>query len=280
MTRETIAFIGGGHMATSLIAGLVSDGYDPADLIVSEPDPDKREQLRNHYGVQVTPDNAAAQDKADVVLLCVKPQMAHSVCSGLGQALNDAMTAKVPLYISVMAGIREYSIQEWLGGPRPLVRTMPNTPAMIQAGAIVLHATPEVSVGQRNRAETIMRAGGLTRWVDCEGLLDAVTAVSGSGPAYFFLLMEELEKVAVALGLDAESARLLTIQTALGAARMAMESSLDPKELRERVTSPGGTTESALKVLIEGNFSNLVDRAVRAAQARSQELSTLLATSS
>ena len=157
MTRETIAFIGGGHMATSLIAGLVSDGYDPADLIVSEPDAGKREQLGRHYGVRVTQDNTTAQGAADVVLLCVKPQMAHAVCSDLGLAV----TTKVPLYISVMAGIREASIQAWLGGPRPLVRTMPNTPAMIQAGAIVLHASPEVSPGQRNRAETIMRAGGL-----------------------------------------------------------------------------------------------------------------------
>lgn len=275
MTRETIAFIGGGNMATSLIAGLVSDGIDPASLIVSEPDADKRDQLASHYGVRVTQDNGAAQAEADVVLLCVKPQLAHGVCSSLGQAL----TTKVPLYISVMAGIREHSIQSWLGGPRPLVRTMPNTAAMIQAGAIVLHATPEVSAGQRNRAETIMRAGGLTRWVEREDLLDAVTAISGSGPAYFFLLMEELEKVAIDLGLDAESARLLTIQTALGAARMAMESSHDPEELRKRVTSPGGTTESALRVLMEGDFSNLIAQAVRAAQARSQELSTLLAKS-
>jgi len=275
MTRETIAFIGGGNMATSLIAGLVSDGIDPASLIVSEPDADKRDQLASHYGVRVTQDNSAAQAEADVVLLCVKPQLAHGVCSGLGQAL----TTKVPLYISVMAGIREHSIQSWLGGPRPLVRTMPNTAAMIQAGAIVLHATPEVSAGQRNRAETIMRAGGLTRWVEREDLLDAVTAISGSGPAYFFLLMEELEKVAIDLGLDAESARLLTIQTALGAARMAMESSHDPEELRKRVTSPGGTTESALRVLMEGDFSSLIAQAVRAAQARSQELSTLLAKS-
>lgn len=276
MTRETIAFIGGGHMATSLIAGLVSDGYDPANLIVSEPDADKREQLSSHYGVRATPDNAIAQGEADVVLLCVKPQMAHPVCLGLGQAV----TTKVPLYISVMAGIREASIQQWLGGPRPLVRTMPNTPAMIQAGAIVLHASPEVTSGQRNRAETIMRAGGLTRWVEREELLDAVTAISGSGPAYFFLLMEALEKVAVELGLDAESARLLIIQTALGASRMAMESSLDPKELRKRVTSPGGTTESALKVLREGDFTSLIAKAVAAAKNRSEELSTLLAKNS
>lgn len=161
-----------------------------------------------------------------------------------------------------------------------MVRSMPNTPAMIQAGAIVLHATDECSAEQRNQAETILRAGGLTRWVDREDLLDAVTAVSGSGPAYFFLLMEELERIGIGLGLDPESARLLTIQTALGAARMAVESDYAPSELRQRVTSPGGTTERALDVLAQGGFATLVEQAVRAACTRSQELSELLATSS
>jgi pyrroline-5-carboxylate reductase len=176
-----------------------------------------------------------------------------------------------------MAGIREHSIQTWLGGTRPLVRAMPNTAAMIQAGAIVLHATPQVTAAQRNQAETILRAGGLTRWVEEEALMDAATALSGSGPAYFFLLMEVLEAAGIELGLDAQSARLLTIQTALGAARMAMESSESPSELRERVTSPRGTTERALSVLEEGGFAALVERAVRAARDRSEELSTLLA---
>jgi pyrroline-5-carboxylate reductase len=178
-----------------------------------------------------------------------------------------------------MAGIREQSIQEWLGEGTPLVRAMPNTPAMIQSGAIVLHATPETSPSQRDRAETVLRAGGLTRWVDQEELMDAVTAISGSGPAYFFLLMEVLEQVGAELGLEPENARLLTIQTALGAARMAMESDDSPRELRERVTSPGGTTERALEVLESGGIRALVSRAVSAARDRSEELSRMLTAS-
>jgi pyrroline-5-carboxylate reductase len=273
MTPDKIAFIGGGNMAASLIAGLISDGYDPATLLVSEPDEEKRKDLADRYAVPTTNDNAVAQQDADVLLLCVKPQMAKPVCTGLALTAN----ARAPLVISVMAGIREQRIQSWLGGPRPLVRSMPNTPAVIQAGAIVLHASPEVSPEQRNLAETILRAGGLTQWVEQEDLLDAVTAVSGSGPAYFFLLMEEIERIGVALGLEPDIARLLTIQTALGAARMAMESDHDPGQLRERVTSPGGTTERALDVLARGGFATLVEQAMRAAHARSRELSEIFA---
>jgi len=276
MNRETIAFIGGGNMAASLVAGLVADGHDPQGLLVSDPDRDKLDRLAARFGVRTTSDNASAASEARIVLLCVKPQMAHPVC----QALAPALPSPPPLVISVMAGIREGSIQQWLGGNPPLVRAMPNTPAMIQAGAIVLHASPEVTTAQRNRAETIMRAGGLTRWVEDEALMDPVTALSGSGPAYFFLLMEVLEQTGAELGLDAESARLLTIQTALGAARMAMESSDSPRLLRERVTSPGGTTEQAVRVLEDGGFRSLIDRAVLAAKERSEELSRILAESS
>jgi pyrroline-5-carboxylate reductase len=274
MTKETIAFIGGGNMATSLVAGLIADGYDPAGLLVSEPDAGKRENLAARYGVRTTHDNLAAQREAHVLLLCVKPQMAKGVCTELAA---DAKGAAAPLIISVMAGVTEASMLRWLGGPRPLVRSMPNTPAMIQAGAIVLHASADVSAEQRNLAETILRAGGLTRWVEREDLLDTVTAISGSGPAYFFLLMEELERVGIALGLDAETSRLLTIQTALGAARMAVESNHNPRELRERVTSPGGTTESALEVLAQGGLPRLIEEAVRAARVRAQTISELLA---
>lgn len=273
MMQETIAFIGGGNMATSLVAGLIADGYHPGSLVVSDPDPDKRAALAERFGVRTLSDNAEALAGAGVVLLCVKPQMARAVCQGLAPTAAGGER----LYVSIMAGIREQSIQTWLGGALPLVRTMPNTPAMIQAGAIVLHATPEVTPAQRNQAETILRAGGLTRWVEQEALLDAVTALSGSGPAYFFLLMEALEEAGIGLGLDAESARLLTIQTALGAARMAMESTDSPRELRERVTSPGGTTERALRVLQDGGFRALVGSAVTAARDRSEELSRLLA---
>ncbi len=271
MTQETIAFIGGGNMAASLIAGLIADNYSPQRMVVSDPDATKRDALLARFGVRATPDNLEAIRGADVVLLCVKPQMARAVCSELAPA-----AAAVPLIISVMAGIREQSLQAWLGGPRALVRAMPNTPAMIQAGAIVLHATADVTADQQSQAETILRAGGLTRWVEEEELMDTVTALSGSGPAYFFLLMEALEQAGIDLGLDAESARLLTIQTALGAARMAMESTDSPRELRLRVTSPKGTTERALQILESGGFSTTVERAVRAACERSQELSRML----
>jgi pyrroline-5-carboxylate reductase len=271
MTRETIAFIGGGNMATSLIAGLVADGYAPDRLVVSDPDAAKLKGLAARFGVRTAADNPRALEEAEVAVLCVKPQMGHTVCADLAPH-----AAGVSLMISVMAGVREQSIQSWLGGPRALVRAMPNTPAMIQAGAIVLHATPEVSAEQRNQAETILRACGLTRWVEDEALMDPVTALSGSGPAYFFLLMEAMEEAAVRLGLDAESARLLTIQTALGAARMAMESTDSPRELRERVTSPNGTTERALQALDAGGLRPLVERAIQAACERSRELSRIL----
>jgi len=259
-------------MATSLVAGLIADGQDAEGLIVSDPDQTKRDALAMRFGVRTTEDNVEAVRDADLVVLCVKPQMAGQVCRELSPTLGQDR----PLFVSVMAGIREQSIQEWLGGGISLVRAMPNTPAMIQSGAIVLHATPETSKSQRDRAETLLRAGGLTRWVDQEGQMDAVTALSGSGPAYFFLVMEILEQVGAELGLDAENARLLTIQTALGAARMAMESDDSPRELRERVTSPGGTTEHALDVLESGGIRALLARAVTAARERSQELSRML----
>jgi pyrroline-5-carboxylate reductase len=209
---------------------------------------------------------------ADVVVLCVKPQAAAAVCRELAGLLADAP----PLVISVMAGINEASIEHWLGRPLPLVRTMPNTPVMVQSGAIGLHANRAATDSHRNLAEEILRAGGLTRWVADEQDLDAVTAVSGSGPAYFFLFMEALEKAGIEQGLDAEAARLLSIQTALGAARMAVESDESPQQLRERVTSPGGTTERALAAFAEGGLEALVSRAVAAARQRAGELSKLL----
>lgn len=270
--RETIAFIGGGNMATSLVAGLIADGHDPQQLIVSDPDQPKLDVLATRFGVRTTGDNAGVLNSADLVVLSVKPYLARQVC----QELSSALGQPSPLFVSVMAGIRERSIQEWLGGGVPLVRAMPNTPVMIQSGASVLHATPETSASQRNQAETVLRAGGLTRWVDQEAQMDAVTALSGSGPAYFFLLMELLEQVGVTLGLESENARLLTIQTALGAARMAMESDEPPRELRERVTSPGGTTERALDILESGGIRTLITQAVSAACKRSEELSRML----
>ncbi|KAA6185307.1 pyrroline-5-carboxylate reductase [Thiohalocapsa marina] len=272
MNRTRIAFIGGGNMAQSLIAGLIADGHEAAALTVSDPLDDKRQQLAATYGIKAAADNAAAIAEAQVVMLCVKPQSAPAVCRELAASLPHTP----PLIISIMAGVTEASLCHWLGRPLALVRAMPNTPVMVQSGAIGLHANAETTPTQQNLAEEILRAGGLTRWVEREADLDAITALSGSGPAYFLLFMEALEKAGIEQGLSADTARLLSIQTALGAARMAMESDESPAQLRQRVTSPGGTTERALNAFADGGLETLVSRAVNAARQRAGELSALL----
>ena len=271
MTQPTIAFIGAGHMAGSLINGLTSDGYDPTRIVASDTNPDALAAMARRTGVRTTADNAVAAG-SDVVVLAVKPQ----TLQGVARQIAPVVQRRRPLVISIAAGIREAALEDWLGGGVALVRTMPNTPAMIGAGATVLHAGSGVTDAQRDTAESILRAVGLTRWVDDEGLLDAVTALSGSGPAYFFLVMEAMEAAAIELGIPDETARLLTLQTALGAARMAIESDEEPATLRRRVTSPGGTTERAVAVLKDGGLRGLFGRALTAARDRSVELSRLL----
>jgi pyrroline-5-carboxylate reductase len=272
MTPSTLAFIGAGNMAGSLINGLVSDGYDPSRIVATDPNEAQLAAVARRTGVRTTADNCGAVANADVLILAVKPQVLQAVA----RAIAPQVQAARPLVISVAAGIREAALQEWLGGGVALVRTMPNTPAMIGAGATVLHAGPEVNAEQRDTAESILRAVGLTRWVDDEVQLDAVTALSGSGPAYFFLVMEAMEQAAVELGLPVDTARLLTLQTALGAARMAIESDEEPATLRRRVTSPGGTTERAIATFEDGGLRRLFAEALTAARDRSVELSDLL----
>ncbi len=259
-------------MAASLIGGLVADGYNPKRIIASDPDGEKLASLAARFGVITVADNEEAVSQADVVVIAVKPQIAEQVARNLASAAQS----KQPLIVSIVAGVRESDLQIWLGGDLALIRTMPNTPAMIQAGASVLHAGPGVSSDQKNLAESILRAVGLTLWVDNEEKMDAVTALSGSGPAYLFLVMESMEQAGIELGLPAESARLLTLQTALGAARMAMESSDGPATLRKKVTSPGGTTEAALAIMEQGGVRRLFTQALTGARDRSIELSKLL----
>lgn len=272
MKSKKITFIGGGNMATSLISGLIADGYDPKQITASDPDSEKLAQLAARFGIHTEPDNLKAVAAADIVVLAVKPQALESAARELAPAIQQLR----PLVISIAAGVQESALSSWLGEKIALVRTMPNTPAMIQAGATGLHAGKGVSKEQKNLAESILRAVGLTCWVADESLMDVVTAVSGSGPAYFFLVMEAIETAARHMGLDEETARLLTLQTAMGAARMAMESNDSPAILREKVTSPGGTTERALRVLEQGKLVELFDAALAAARDRSQELSNLL----
>jgi pyrroline-5-carboxylate reductase len=272
MTSSKLTFIGGGNMASSLIGGLIADGFDSRRITVSDPDSDKLAQLAARFDVHTETDNNTAIDQAEVVVLAVKPQALEAVARDIA----DTVVRVKPLVISIAAGIRESALRDWLGNEVALVRSMPNTPAMIQSGATGLHAGPGVSNQQRDMAESILRAVGLTRWVEDESQMDTVTALSGSGPAYYFLVMEAMEEAACEMGLDQETARLLTLQTALGAARMAIESSDSPATLRQKVTSPGGTTERALKILEEGELRERFAEALKGAQARSRELSEML----
>lgn len=264
----TITFIGAGNMARSLIVGLLQDQANVA-LRVADPDQGQLDAIRQHWpDVFTSIDNLEAMQGADVVVLAVKPQIMRDVVQGLAEQAQRSR----PLMISVAAGIREQALNQWLGGNMPIVRCMPNTPALVQTGATGLYANAQVSDAQRSTAESILRAVGITLWFADEGKLDAVTALSGSGPAYFFLVMEAMQAAAEQLGIPAEDAHLLVVQTALGAARLALESNDPPAELRRKVTSKGGTTEAALKVLNEGGLSALFAQALQAAEQRSCEL--------
>lgn len=272
MKYTTLGFIGGGNMARSLIGGLIADGFDASHIHVSDPDARQLSALSTRFSIHTSTDNAPTVLATDVLVLAVKPQVLHSVATTLAPAVQ----ARRPLLISIAAGVREPDLQRWLGGGQSIVRAMPNTPALVQSGATALYANAQVSTEQRNRAESILRAVGMTLWVSDEAQMDVVTALSGSGPAYFFLIMEALEAAGMRLGLDQTSARLLTLQTALGAAKMALESQEGAGELRARVTSKGGTTEQAIKILEAGKLPMLLDEAVAAACARSRELAALL----
>jgi pyrroline-5-carboxylate reductase len=264
-----IAFIGGGNMARSLIGGLIRAGTFRTALTVGEPSAELAAALRHDFGIAAGEDNAAAVHGAAVWVLAVKPQVMKSVCA----ALRGVAQAEKPLVISIAAGIRLEQIERWLGGNVAIVRCMPNTPALIGAGAIGLYANASVSAEQHALAERVLDTAGATAWIDDESLMDTVTAVSGSGPAYFFLLVEALEEAAVAQGLPRETARALAAQTCLGAGRMLREDGAAPAELRQRVTSVGGTTQAALDSFAASGFSAIVARAVAAATARGRELS-------
>lgn len=272
MTSTPIAFIGGGNMARSLIGGLIADGVEAQSLWVAERAPQSREALRAQFGVRTFESNPEAVIGAGIVVLAVKPQVLREVAQGIAEAVQH----QKPLVISIAAGVRMADIDRWLGGGVALVRTMPNTPALVRSGATALYAAAGVSAERRRQAESVLRAVGLTVWVDDEADIDAVTALSGSGPAYFFLVMEAMEAAAVQLGLKPDTARLLALQTAFGAAKIALEASESPAELRERVTSPKGTTEAAVQVLREAGIEAIFSRALAAAAARSRELGDLL----
>jgi len=263
------AFIGGGNMARSLIGGMVSRGVDASRIHVAEPVEALREALARDFGVEVHADAAAAAERADTWVFAVKPQVMRGVC----EALADRAREVRPLAVSIAAGITAGQLSRWLGGDAAVVRAMPNTPALLGVGMTGLHANDAVDAAGRERAQALLAATGETAWIDDEALMDAVTAVSGSGPAYIFLLAEAMEDAARAQGLPADIARALVQQTILGAARMLTGSTEAPAELRRRVTSPGGTTQAAIESFEAGGLRGLVASAIDAAARRGGELS-------
>jgi len=268
MPSKSLAFVGGGNMARSLIGGLVASGYSPGKITAADPSAAPLDALASDFDIRITADNGAAIDGAQVVIFAVKPQIMHRVA----KAAVDAVQRQKPLILSVVAGIREADIQNWLGGGLAIVRTMPNRPALFGHGATGLYANALTEPGHKETAQAIMSAVGETVWVEEEAQMDLVTAVSGSGPAYFFLLMEVMEDLGRELGLSADAAHLLSVQTGYGATLMARDSEESLKTLREQVTSAGGTTAAALAELERGGFDDLMRRAIQAAQVRSQEL--------
>ena len=269
LDNKKISFIGGGNMAQALISGLVSCGVKPSLITVADPSSEAREQLaaKGLNTVDPTADAKAAVIDADIVVLAVKPQVMKAVVSSFSDILDKQ------LVISVAAGLSTELLSDMLGGYDNIVRAMPNTPAMIQMGATGLYGTDNISAEQKQLATAVMEASGLVMWVDNEEQMHAVTAVSGSAPAYMFYFIESMIDGAVALGLDKEQASALAMQTMLGAAKMAMGSEDAPSELRRKVTSPNGTTQAAVESMQANDIGGQIGEAMQACYDRSQALS-------
>jgi pyrroline-5-carboxylate reductase len=264
-----ISFIGGGNMARALIGGLLAQGWQASDIGVVELDAEKRSQLHQEFGVTVG-DQLPSAAVADIIVLAVKPQQLRDIAIFLGSLLRHQ------LVVSIAAGIRSADLVRWLGGYDAVVRVMPNTPSQIRCGVSALVASPGVSDEQRREADTILGAVGSTVWLDDESQMDAVTAVSGSGPAYVFYFIEAMQQAALELGLSPQQARDLSLQTFIGASQLALQSSEAPALLRERVTSKGGTTERALLSMENAGVKQAIMQALHAASERSRELGDLL----
>ena len=272
MTEHTIGkicFIGGGNMARALIGGLQTNGYLMSDINVIEPEAEKRAQLNADFGVSVT-EQLPSVAMADIVVLAVKPQQLRDLSIFLGSLLQKQ------LLISIAAGIRAKDIARWLGGYQSIIRVMPNTPAQIQLGVSALYAMPEVTQAQHVQAETILKAVGEILWLDEEAKMNAVTAISGSGPAYVFYFIEAMQQAALELGLNAEQAKTLSLQTFIGASKLAEQSNESPATLRSQVTSKGGTTEQAILTMESATVKSSIIKAAKAAAARSEELGDIL----
>ncbi len=266
---QNIGFIGGGNMASSLIGGLLANGFDRNQICAADPLADARNRLRQDCGIEVSASNEQAIEHAEVAVIAVKPNWVETVLS----ELQPLLQSRSPLLISVAAGTQIRDIDAWSGGGLPIVRAMPNTPALIRKGISGLYANEQVTMEHKHHTETILQAVGKVVWLSQEHDLNAVTAVSGSGPAYFFYLIEAIEQAATELGLAADTAHQLATETAVGAALLAAQSSESASVLRQRVTSPGGTTEAAIRQLDSAAAKQQIIDAVRAASDRSVAMS-------
>jgi pyrroline-5-carboxylate reductase len=264
-----ITFLGGGNMANALIGGMLKQGFAPADIDVIEPGRDARDRLQA-YAVNCLESAEMLGSAGDLLVLAVKPQQMRNAVAPLVGKLGDAVV------VSIAAGLGMAALSRWLGGHRRIVRSMPNTPALIGAGITGLCALPEVDAAGRAAAERVLRAVGSTVWIDDEARMDAVTAISGSGPAYVFLFIEALQQAAADLGFTPEQGRQLAIGTVQGAAALAAQASEPASVLRERVTSAGGTTEAALQTMAERGVKEGIIAGVMAAERRGRELGTIL----
>ena len=272
MENETvIGFIGAGNMAYALINGLLNNGYDSKNIKVSDPNDELLQKREAELNITTFENNSSLLEACDIIVFAVKPQVLSEVCLELREKIKPKH-----LFISIVAGIRVNDINRWLGGNYSLVRTMPNTPALMQHGVTGLFPNELVSDEQKALVTTILSSVGDCFWVNEEKLIDAITAISGSGPAYFFLLMQSMTQAGIALGLDEKTAKELSVQTAFGASLMATKSGKDPKTLRTNVTSPNGTTQAAIESFQDQNFEGIVASATRAAFDRARELSTEL----
>lgn len=268
MSHPTITFIGAGNMGSSIVAGLIANQYPASQIWATDLNLEKLAELKEKYGIHTTEHNETAVAAADIIILAVKPQILQPV----SLAIKNLVEAKIPLVISIAAGVTLSQLGNWLGKNIPIVRCMPNTPALLRCGATALYANDKVTSAQRELATMILNAVGITTWVKEEALLNVVTALSGSGPAYFFLMMDILQQAAVEEGLPSDIARLLVAQTALGSAKMVLETSESLTQLRQNVTSPGGTTAAALKVLESSQIDQHFKQALVAAIKRAEEL--------
>jgi len=271
MTKK-IGFIGAGNMANSIVGGLIDDGYPPSAIWVSNRGEQKRDNFALRFSINAATSNEALVSEVDVLVLCVKPQGMRALC----EEIRPMVEKRKPLVISLAVGLTTETLNEWLGGKVGVVRAMPNTPSLLRAGATGLFASSQVSPREKTLAESLMRAVGMTIWVDDESKIDVIAALSGSGPAYVFFLMQAMQEAAEKLGLDKKAAQALTVQTVFGAAKLALESGDPPEILRQRVTSPKGTTERAIQSFSEDGLLGMVEKAMRAACDRACELSAEL----